>query len=191
MPFSSVLGASSVIKPGVCTSTTRPSVPFEGQLIYETDTDRVAAYNGSAWVYTATGAIVQVVNSAYSTEVTTTSQTSVTTGLSATITPTSSLNKVLVIWTLMFLQQDTTFVHAQLRRGSTDIVGDRTPAANNRIGNTVEISSWSGTFLDSPATTSSTTYAIWAGKNSAGGSSVVFQWNSQQTSTMTLMEVRP
>jgi len=51
MPFSSVLGASSVIKPGVCTSTTRPSVPYEGQLIYETDTDRVAAYNGSAWVY--------------------------------------------------------------------------------------------------------------------------------------------
>ena len=56
MPFSSVLGASSVIKPGVCTSTTRPSVPYEGQLIYETDTDRVAAWNGSAWVYeTAVG----------------------------------------------------------------------------------------------------------------------------------------
>jgi len=191
MPFSSVLGASSVIKPGVCTSTTRPTVPYEGQLIYETDTDRVAAYNGSAWVYTATGAIVQVVNSAYSTEVTTTSQTSVTTGLSATITPTSSLNKILVIWTLMFLQQDTTLVHAQLRRGSTDIVGDRTPAANNRLGNTAEVSSWSGTFLDSPATTSSTTYAIWGGKNTAGGSAVGFQWNSQQTSTMTLMEVRP
>ena len=56
MPLSSVLGASSVIKPGVCTSTTRPSVPYEGQLIYETDTDRVAAWNGSAWVYeTAVG----------------------------------------------------------------------------------------------------------------------------------------
>lgn len=60
MPFSSVLGASSVIKPGVCTSTTRPSVPYEGQLIYETDTDRVASYNGSAWVYTATGGLVLV-----------------------------------------------------------------------------------------------------------------------------------
>ena len=58
MPFSSVLGASSVIKPGVCTSTTRPTVPYEGQLIYETDTDRVAAYNGSAWVYTATSGMV-------------------------------------------------------------------------------------------------------------------------------------
>lgn len=51
MPFSSVLGANSVVKPGVCTSATRPTVPYEGQLIYETDTDRVASYNGSAWVY--------------------------------------------------------------------------------------------------------------------------------------------
>ena len=50
MPFSSVLGASSVIKPGVVTSSTRPSAPYEGQLIFETDTDRLAAYNGSAWV---------------------------------------------------------------------------------------------------------------------------------------------
>ena len=57
MPFSSVLGASSVIKPGVVTSSTRPSAPYEGQLIYETDTDRIAAYNGSAWI-TQNGLVV-------------------------------------------------------------------------------------------------------------------------------------
>ena len=50
MPFSSVLGASSVIKPGVCTSTTRPSVPYDGQMIYETDTNLVKVYEGAAWV---------------------------------------------------------------------------------------------------------------------------------------------
>ncbi len=50
MPLSSVLGASTLIKPGVVTSSTRPAVPYEGQLIFETDTDRIAAYNGSAWV---------------------------------------------------------------------------------------------------------------------------------------------
>ena len=66
MPFSSVLGASSVIKPGVCTSTTRPSVPYEGQLIYETDTDKVASYNGSAWVYTATSGLVYVTGASFS-----------------------------------------------------------------------------------------------------------------------------
>jgi len=60
MPFSSVIGASSVIRPGVCTSTTRPTVPYEGQLIYETDTDRVAAYNGSAWDYTHSSGLVLI-----------------------------------------------------------------------------------------------------------------------------------
>jgi len=66
MPFSSVLGASSVIKPGVCTSTTRPTVPFEGQLIYETDTDMVAAYNGSAWVYTHSSGLVRFAGADFS-----------------------------------------------------------------------------------------------------------------------------
>lgn len=50
MAFSSVIGASSVIKPGVVTSSTRPSSPFVGQLIFETDTNRLAVYNGSAWI---------------------------------------------------------------------------------------------------------------------------------------------
>lgn len=34
---------------GVCTSTTRPSSPYEGQEIYETDTDRKYVYDGAAW----------------------------------------------------------------------------------------------------------------------------------------------
>jgi hypothetical protein len=50
MGIASYSGASSVIKPGVVTSSTRPSSPFVGQLVYETDTNRLAAYNGSAWV---------------------------------------------------------------------------------------------------------------------------------------------
>lgn len=53
MPLSSVLGASTLIKPGVVTSSTRPSVPYAGQLIYETDTNRVLSYNGSSWTVLA------------------------------------------------------------------------------------------------------------------------------------------
>ena len=33
----------------VCTSTTRPATPFEGQRIYETDTNRELLYDGSGW----------------------------------------------------------------------------------------------------------------------------------------------
>jgi hypothetical protein len=38
------------IRTGVCTSTTRPTAPYEGQHIYETDTDIEYVWNGSAWV---------------------------------------------------------------------------------------------------------------------------------------------
>lgn len=33
----------------VCTSTTRPATPYQGQIIYETDTLSVYFYNGTAW----------------------------------------------------------------------------------------------------------------------------------------------
>ena len=46
---------STGLRPGVCTSSTRPTAPYEGQHIYETDTDFEFVWNGSAWVriYTA------------------------------------------------------------------------------------------------------------------------------------------
>ena len=50
MPLSTVLGAQSLIKPGVCTSSTRPASPYDGQMIYETDTDKTLVWNGTAWV---------------------------------------------------------------------------------------------------------------------------------------------
>jgi len=47
------LGNSTII----CTSTTRPASPFQGQTIYETDTDYEFTYTGSAWMQTGgTGA---------------------------------------------------------------------------------------------------------------------------------------
>jgi hypothetical protein len=39
------------IKPGVCLSTSRPANPFDGQVIYETDTDTVLVYEGSSWKF--------------------------------------------------------------------------------------------------------------------------------------------
>jgi hypothetical protein len=66
MGLSNYLPSSRLIKPGVCTSTTRPASPFEGQVIYETDTDKMLVYNGSAWYApwnTAWGIVAQVVDS--------------------------------------------------------------------------------------------------------------------------------
>ena len=41
---------NSILQPGVCTSTTRPSNPYEGQFIYETNTNSLYVYSGTAWV---------------------------------------------------------------------------------------------------------------------------------------------
>jgi hypothetical protein len=42
--------ASSLSATTICTSSTRPASPFEGQKIYETDTGLSLIYDGSAWV---------------------------------------------------------------------------------------------------------------------------------------------
>jgi hypothetical protein len=44
------------LRPGVCTSTTRPTAPYEGQMIYTTDLDTLEIWTGSAWQVTFTAA---------------------------------------------------------------------------------------------------------------------------------------
>ena len=46
-----ISSSSRGLRPGVCTSTTRPANPYDGMVIYETDTDKVAVYDVNAWVY--------------------------------------------------------------------------------------------------------------------------------------------
>ena len=48
MGFDSGYGIGS-LKPGVCTSSTRPASPFVGQTIFETDTNKMKVWLGSAW----------------------------------------------------------------------------------------------------------------------------------------------
>lgn len=49
MPISNYLPSSRLYQSGVCTSTTRPNAPYEGQVIYETDTDKTLVWRGSFW----------------------------------------------------------------------------------------------------------------------------------------------
>ena len=41
------------LKPGVCLSTARPVAPFDGQVIYMTDVDQTAVWDGTSWVVLA------------------------------------------------------------------------------------------------------------------------------------------
>ena len=53
MGLSNYIPSSRLSQAGVCTSTTRPASPYEGQMIYETDTNRVLVYDNTAWVMIA------------------------------------------------------------------------------------------------------------------------------------------
>ena len=55
MPISNL---SNGLRTGVCTSTNRPTTPYEGQVIYETDTDLSYIYNGSSWQQVSGGTAV-------------------------------------------------------------------------------------------------------------------------------------
>jgi hypothetical protein len=64
------------IRPGVCTSATRPTAPYEGQMLYETDTDLTYIWGGSAWQQVSGGTAVGNSGLVYVTSVTATSGSS-------------------------------------------------------------------------------------------------------------------
>jgi len=125
-----------------------------------------------------TGTVLQVVN-VTKTSLFTTTSTSFTdvTGLTASITPTSSSSKILVMVSFCFsANSGSGYPQTRMLRDSTAIyVGDTagssiTPALNQTYGYSQDsgyITPTSAQFLDSPATTSATTYKIQA-RNTAG-----------------------
>ena len=54
-----ISNVSSNNRPGVCTSTTRPTAPYEGQMIYETNTDKVLVWDGTQWEYISTPQVTE------------------------------------------------------------------------------------------------------------------------------------
>ena len=137
------------------------------------------------------GNVIQVVNVTYSTQTSTTSTSYTDTGLSASITPTSSSSKILVLIDLAGVGKEGggsgQRVKTRLVRNSTQIYVIDELIAYTATDSTSTIGSSSTNYLDSPATTSATTYK--AQFNNHSGSGLVYvQWNGS-TSTITLMEI--
>jgi len=119
------------------------------------------------------GKVLQVVQTT-KTDTFTSTSTSFTdvTGLSVSITPSSASNKILVLAQISYGGSINTYGAAKLIRGSTSILEGNTDSAN-RVEATIPLSSINEpnstaskshtaviNYLDSPATTSSTTYKI-------------------------------
>jgi hypothetical protein len=186
MGIASFTGASSVVKPGVVTTATRPSSPFVGQLIYDTTVATTLAWSGSAWIG-ASGKILQVVQATSAATTTISLSTYASIGpLTATITPIATTSKILVSATVgAILKENNTWANIKLFRGATDIL-----TAGSYIGYTgtatANGSSASLTYLDSPATVSATTYEV---KMASASNISYIQINAAATNTITLMEI--
>ena len=195
----SAFGASG-IKHGVCTSTTRPSAPYEGMMIYETDTDLLRIWNGSAWRTLAfgtptNGAVLQVVSNQITTQTATTSTSFVdATDFNATITPTSTASKVFVTVSAGTGHAAATGGFLRLLRNGTVIGAD--PQVWFYTGSTDSL--YSGvqntfTYLDSPSSTSALTYKVQFRGENASGVSINRAYSGVggqvMASTITLMEI--
>ena len=143
-----------------------------------------------------TGSVLQVVQGTTSTFTAITSTSYTDTTLSATITPTSSSSKILAIVTQSAytgINANTMMTAAvQLVRGSTSIyninyaVGGRAGVSNDGYVLMGGIASFS--YLDSPATTSATTYKI-QGKTSTSSNFATLYCQDGFTSTIQLLEI--
>ena len=141
------------------------------------------------------GAVLQVVFATSSTDTTITAQSFTDTNLSASITPSSSTSKILVLVTQTYtLYREVSSVSGamQIVRGSTSIISNQfTPALNAAINGSAFVRGiWAMNYLDSPATTSSTTYKTQAFvSTSANNGQIRLQQNGSETSSITLMEI--
>jgi len=138
-----------------------------------------------------TGSVLQVVNANYGTIQTTSSSTFTDTGLSATITPKFATSKILVLINQCGVRKDTgnTGVGLRLLRDATVILKFEDSAGNTDSSAQNFIGSVSTCYLDSPATTSSTTYKTQFNSWGNLANARVQVFDGATASTITLMEI--
>lgn len=128
---------------------------------------------------------------------------SAVTGLTASITPSSASNKVMITIT-MTVGSDTNYLNAKITKGGTAISGAiATTAGNRSLGTsaawpvqTYGTYAMAFNYLDSPATTSATTYGVQIGHHSTATLCVNQSQSDDNvagrprgTSTITVMEI--
>jgi hypothetical protein len=150
---------------------------------------------GVKWATSSSGAVIQVKQGTTSTVASSTSGTYADTNLTVDITPTSASNKILVMVSQYCYCDNPVSVYEnavklRINRGSTAIFNDnKFSFYNYKSGGAQQTSGFyiNYIYLDSPATTSTTTYktqfAFYAGSASVN--------TGNNTGTITVMEVTP
>ena len=134
--------------------------------------------------------VLQVLNTSISAITSTSSSSYSSTGLTITITPTSTSSRILILTSIngCYCATNNSFRFDLYKNGSSisyleDILGYNDGTGNN---------SWSSQYLDTPATTSATTYAIFFASQT-GASAVninnYYGANNRTKSWLTVMEI--
>ena len=154
--------------------------------------DSTVSPTGLKWATPASGGkVLQVVFAEYSTGVSNSTTTFADTGLTATITPTSATSKVLVLVSqnggYKTAGNSENSIRARLYKGATNLAEFATDAGYIGTAGVYYLETMSINYLDSPATTSATTYKTQF-RNLVAAASVNLQQGGA-TSTIILMEI--
>jgi hypothetical protein len=133
------------------------------------------------------GCILQVVNFTYATQETYTNTAFAASGITATITPTSATSRILITGSVNLYCTASMYNIATVYRNNATNLGGTNSGFGQIYGNTGDrFGQVSFTVLDSPATTSATTYTVFRRVNTSTG---YLNYNGGDVSTFTLMEV--
>ena len=169
--------------------------PQEGMFSYLKDTNATEYYTGSAWTALGGGGggkVLQVVYGMYNTQTLINNAGYTDTGLSLSITPSSASSKVLVLTSNFVYYAESSGnpgIGTQIVRTSTAVY-EQHPTQNSLAivgpasGNRGLLASVNMQYLDSPSTTSATTYKTQAKSNCAA----YLQWDGGK-SNIILMEI--
>lgn len=175
----------------VINGDTSGSVTIAAPAVAGSSTITLPTTGGTMRTTTTAGTVLQVVNVKYDTGTSSTSVgTTFDSGLTASITPSSATNKILVLVSSNGVQlSGTSYGKVTLTDGSNNVLTIMLTPAGYTNSSDESVNSISTCFYHSPGSTSSQTYKVRGVLLSGTGMTFQTSTSGNSESTMTLMEI--